>query len=358
MKILGIDFTSRPCPPKPITCLEASLEGKELKFVSLKELTSFASFEAVLREPGPWIAGIDFPFGQSRRFIGNIGWPSTWQGYVAAANQLGRDGFRKALDDYRKSRPPGDREHRRATDLACGSISPQKLYGTPVALMFFEGAKRLVQAGVTIPGLLEGDPDRTVIEAYPGVLARRILGRRSYKNDDKSKQSAEQHAARRALLQDIVNGAVADDYGVNVAAPMELANDPQADTLDALLCAIQAAWAWSQRERTFGMPEDCDRLEGWMADPTSLSRRVSKPPSRSKLIDSRTAIEVARTYVLPANECSVRDGWPPGAYRSFEEDSVWCVYMPSSTDRVGGSDKIVVVSKRTGKVLFSGVVGE
>ena len=187
MKILGIDFTSRPCPPKPITCLEASLEGKELKFVNLKELTSFASFEAVLREPGPWIAGIDFPFGQSRRFIGNIGWPTTWQGYVAAANQLGRDGFRRALDDYRKSRPPGDREHRRATDVACGSISPQKLYGTPVALMFFEGAKRLVQAGVTIPGLLEGDPDRIVVEAYPGVLARRILGRRSYKNDEKSK---------------------------------------------------------------------------------------------------------------------------------------------------------------------------
>src|SRR5690606_35219217 len=100
--------------------------------------------------------------------------------------------FRKALDDYRMSRTLGDREHRRATDVACGSISPQKLYGTPVALMFFEGANRLRQAGVTIPGLVEGAADRIVVEAYPGVLARRILGRRSYKNDDKSKQSEKQ----------------------------------------------------------------------------------------------------------------------------------------------------------------------
>src|SRR5690606_21985601 len=156
-------------------------------------------------------------------------------------------------------------------DVACGSISPQKLYGTPVALMFFEGARRLVDAGVTIPGLLEGDPEKIAVEAYPGVLARRILGRRSYKNDAKTKQSADQRAARGTLLQAITNGGLVEDYGLTVAAPMELANDPQADTLDALLCAVQAAWAWIHRERTFGMPIDCDRLEGWIADPANHS---------------------------------------------------------------------------------------
>ena len=357
MKICGIDFTSRPCRPKPITCLEASLKDNELKVIHLQKLPNFEAFEGVLREPGPWIAGIDFPFGQSRRFIENIGWPTTWQGYVSAASALGRDGFRAALDEYRKNRAAGDREHRRATDVACGSISPQKLHGTPVGLMFFEGARRLIEAGVTIPGLLEGDPDRIVVEAYPGVLARRILGRRSYKNDDKSKQTSDQQAARQALLQAITNGTLVDDYGVTVDAPIDLAGDPQADALDALLCVIQAAWAWTYRERGFGMPEDCDWLEGWIADPANRRNRDSSQPSRSKLINRRTAVELARSHALPADECHVQDGWPPDAYRLSDEDLVWSVYLPSSGYRIGGSE-VVVVSKRTGKVLFSGLIGE
>ena len=86
------------------------------------------------------------------------------------------------------------------TDKAAGAISPQKLYGTPVGLMFFEGAPRLSAAGVTIPGLQAGDPERIVVEAYPGVLARALIGRRGYKQDTKAKQTAEQAQARRDLL--------------------------------------------------------------------------------------------------------------------------------------------------------------
>lgn len=59
-------------------------------------------------------------------------------------------------------RPPGDKEHRRVTDIAAGSISPQKIYGVPVGLMFFEGAPRLIKSGVTIPILQTGDPSRIV----------------------------------------------------------------------------------------------------------------------------------------------------------------------------------------------------
>ena len=96
---------------------------------------------------------------------------------------MSRQGFRDALDAYRAPRPAGEKEHRRATDIAAGSISPQKLYGTPVGLMFFEGVPRIKAAGVTIPGLQLGDPERIVIEAYPGVLAgvlaRHLIGRRS-----------------------------------------------------------------------------------------------------------------------------------------------------------------------------------
>ncbi len=270
MKIYGIDFTSRPSPRKPITCLACELEGTTLRAGELMEWPGFEGFESALGAPGPWIAGIDFPFGQARRFIETIGWPETWQDYVGHAHALGRQGFRTALDAYRAGRPPGDKEHRRTTDIAAGSISPQKLYGTPVGLMFFEGAPRLLASGVTIPGLHAGDPDRIVVEAYPGVLARNLIGRRGYKQDVRQKQTPAHQDARQDLLRHIIGAALLPGYGLQVDAPMELAEDPGGDHLDALLCAIQAAWAWRRREEGFGAPDACDPLEGWIADPALL----------------------------------------------------------------------------------------
>ncbi len=268
MKIYGIDFTSRPRRNKPITCLSCVLEGNRLHASDLSEWQNFEAFEVALEKPGPWIAGIDFPFGQSRTFIENIGWPTTWQGYVSYVKTLDRKGFRGALDNYRANRPASDKEHRRKTDIAAGSISPQKLYGTPVGLMFFEGAPRLLDTGVTIPGLQQGDPDRIVVEAYPGVLARHLIGRRSYKQDTKTKQTQEQYDARKDILRKIKNDGVLASHGIRIDAPDKLADDPGADHLDALLCAIQAAWAWKQRDHRFGVPNATDPLEGWIADPT------------------------------------------------------------------------------------------
>jgi len=267
MNIYGIDFTSRPRRGKPITCLACVLEVDRLQACELLEWHDFSGFEALLRRPGPWLAGIDFPFGQARRFIENIGWPRTWQGYVAHVAALERAAFRRALDDYRSQRPAGDKEHRRACDQAAGAISPQKLYGIPVGLMFFEGAPRLMAAGVTLPGLQRGDPKRIAVEAYPGLLARTLVGRRPYKQDSRRKQTPEQQAVRTQLLNRIVKDDPLTGYGIRVEAPLTLADDPTGDRLDALLCAVQAAWAWRAREDNFGIPPEVDGLEGWIADP-------------------------------------------------------------------------------------------
>jgi hypothetical protein len=63
---------------------------------------------------------------------------------------LGRGAFRKALDAYRASRPAGDKEHRRETDVAAGSISPQKLYGTPVGQGWIADPAVTAQAVVAV----------------------------------------------------------------------------------------------------------------------------------------------------------------------------------------------------------------
>ena len=268
MKIYGIDFTSRPKRRKPITCLACDLEGDRLTAGSLLEWPTFEGFEAALGLPGPWIAGVDSPFGQARKFIETIGWPMTWQDYVDHVSTMSRAEFRKALDDYRAKRPPGDKEHRRLTDIAAGSISPQKLYGTPVGLMFYEAAPRLRKANVTIPRMQDGDPNRIVVEAYPGVLARHFIGRRSYKQDTKKKQTKNQHIARRDLHNILSSGQLRATYGLTLDAPQTLADDPTGDQLDALLCAIQAAWAWRNKDQNYGAADPIDPLEGWIADAT------------------------------------------------------------------------------------------
>jgi len=268
MDVIGIDFTSSPSSRKPITCVRCVFDGEVLHVGSRKRWPEFSGFETELRKRGPWIAGIDFPFGQASKFIARIGWPRDWAGYVHHAHSLGRDGFRKALDSYREGRPYGDKEHRRETDAAAGSVSPQKLYGVPVGLMFFEGAPRLAKLGVTIPHLQSGEPDRIVVEAYPGVLARQIVDRRAYKHDDKRKQTKEQSQARRDILSGLMSGFLNERYGFIVDAPASLCDDPMADELDASLCAVQAAWAWRNRLSRFGAPSNVNSYEGWIADPS------------------------------------------------------------------------------------------
>lgn len=265
--ILGIDFTSAPSARKPITCARAVFEDNGLRFVELVHWRSFAEFEAALTAPGPWVAGIDFPFGQARRFIENIGWPPSWPDYVGRVASLDRSGFRKVLEDYKRCRAPGDKHHRRSCDAVSRSQSPQTLYGTPVGLMFFEGAPRLLGAGVHLPYHHDGDASRVVLEAYPGIAARRLIGDRSYKSDTRSKQTKERREARMDIWRKLTGAEGRKTYGFGVDAPSRLADDPGADDLDALLCAVQAAWGWRRRSSEFGAPQDLDRLEGWIADP-------------------------------------------------------------------------------------------
>lgn len=265
--VFGIDFTSAPSARKPITCVRAQFSGAALTFEELVHLHDFDAFEAVLATAGSWVAGMDFPFGQARRLVENIGWPDTWAGYVGEVSRLDRAGFRDLLEDYKRDRAPGDKHHKRTCDVLTRSQSPQTLYGTPVALMFFEGAPRLLKAGVHLPYNHEGDASRFVFEAYPGIAARRLIGKTSYKNDSKSKQTAEQNRARQALLTALTGKVGKGLYGFSVAAPAALAKDPGADDLDALVCAVQAAWAYSQADRRYGAPENLDRLEGWISDP-------------------------------------------------------------------------------------------
>jgi hypothetical protein len=267
MDIYGVDFTSSPSRRKPIVAAQCRLEDDSLVFQTLHRWTVFSEFEEFLASPGPWIAGFDFPFGQARRFIETIGWPEAWSEYVALAGAMSRRAFFDCLTRYRQDRPAGDREHRRGCDRLHASISPQKLHGTPVGLMFYEGAPRLLRSDVTVLPFLHRDPARIAVEAYPGALARRLIGKTPYKSDDRARQTEDRLAARIRLLKALRDPSLCPSpYAI--IAPDDLALDPSGDALDALIAAAQASWSWSERERDFGIPRNIDRLEGWIvADP-------------------------------------------------------------------------------------------
>ncbi|MEM7081653.1 MAG: DUF429 domain-containing protein [Pseudomonadota bacterium] len=273
VNVFGLDFTSRPSRGKPITCAVCRVDGRTLHVRRVDGFESFAEFEAFLLADGPWVAGFDFPFGQSRRFIENIGWPASWAEYVRYVATLERQSFRDQLDNYRVGRADGDKEHRRSTDARTGAISPQKLYGVPVGLMFFEGAQRLLSSGVNIPGLYRGDNRRTAFEVYPGVLARRVT-RQGYKSDSRALQSEAQKQARADILAYLRGEGCRQDYGLVVTIEGTLNEDPSGDTLDAVMCAVQAAWAHRQGDTLLRRLSDDQQLEGWIADPKAFEPDV------------------------------------------------------------------------------------
>ncbi|MDX1434016.1 MAG: DUF429 domain-containing protein [Gammaproteobacteria bacterium] len=274
MRVFGLDFTSAPRRGKPITCAACALADGTLRVEALVALESFEIFENFLGTPGPWLAGMDFPFGQPRRLCRGLGWPERWADLARHMGGLEITEFEHLLADYRAGRAPGDKHHLRATDRLASSRSPMMLYGVPVARMFYRGVPLLERAEVSVLPCRPLDTDRVVVEVYPALVARRYIGKRSYKNDARVKQTPEREAARRDLIAGITSGAVAADYGFELDLPdgltEEFARDGSADRLDALLCAIQAAWAWTRRDESYGIPRDADPLEGWIVDPEML----------------------------------------------------------------------------------------
>jgi hypothetical protein len=141
--------------------------------------------------------------------------------------------------------------------------------------MFFEGAPRLLDAGVSIQPCCIRDDPRRVVEAYPALVARRWIGQRSYKTDTVREQTSEMKSAREEIIFGLGSRDAKSYFGFDIHVTEVDANtvicDGSGDQLDAFLCAIQAGWAFSQRDRNFGIPLDCDPLEGWIVDPLLIS---------------------------------------------------------------------------------------
>ena len=102
-----------------------------------------------------------------------------------------------------------------------------------------------------------------------GLLAREILGSRSYKSDDRAKQTAERLIARKDLINALELGQTRLGLRLKLSHAQRdtLVADASGDSLDATLCLVQAAWAQQQHiqeKPIYGLPPDLDPLEGWI----------------------------------------------------------------------------------------------
>jgi hypothetical protein len=96
------------------------------------------------------------------------------------------------------------------------------------------------------------------------MAARDVLGARSYKSDERARQTPERLIARKDLVDALEQGRSRLGLRLKLthAQREQLVDDASGDSVDAVLCLLQAAWAATQPR--YGLPEHVDPLEGWI----------------------------------------------------------------------------------------------
>ena len=262
--LVGVDFSSRPTRNKPIVVAHGHRDGGVLRVERLAVHASLDSFAQWLAEPGPWLGGFDFPFGLPRELVQHLGWPTQWLPLMQHYVSLTREQIRETFAAFCDARPAGSKFAHRLCDRPAGSSPSMKWVNPPVAYMMHAGVPLLVQAGVHLPGLHAGDERRVALEAYPGLLARELAAKRSYKADERAKQTPERLIARKDIVDALEQGRTRLGLRIRASHALRdtLIDDAMGDRLDAVLCLVQAAWASGLP--AYGLPADIDPLEGWI----------------------------------------------------------------------------------------------
>ena len=147
MLVLGVDFTSAPCPRKPITVAVGrsviASHGRVYQLDEIRGLESLDAFELFLRERGPWLGGFDLPFGQPRSLIEHERWPTDWPAFVRFYCGQPRDRLRDTFRRWCDARPAGDKfAWRKAGGLEPGDALGQSAGGLDDARRHRADARR------------------------------------------------------------------------------------------------------------------------------------------------------------------------------------------------------------------------
>ena len=296
--LIGVDFSSAPTRRKPIMLAHGQRDANVVQLLRLERFDSLAAFGQWLALTPTWVGGFDLPFGLPRELVQTLGWPTDWRACIGHYTGLTRPQIRAAFAAFCNARPAGSKFAHRRCDGPAGSSPSMKWVNPPVAYMLHAGVPLLLAAQAWCPAhepapaaaTPQPGPDATLasreaagaspriaLEAYPGLLARELIGARPYKSDERAKQTALRLIARKDIVDALEQGRTRLGLRLRLRAAQReaLIDDASGDSLDATLCLLQVAWAAGQPN--WGLPPEVDGLEGWI---------ITAPPSPSPAADS------------------------------------------------------------------------
>ena len=237
-------------------------------------LTDFAGFEDFLQRRGPWVCGMDFPFGQPRSLIAALGWPSSWEGYVGEVGKLPKEEFEGKIRADMATRPAGRKWRYRLADRRSGSSSAMMLFRVPVGKMFYQGAPRLLASGVRIEPCRRNGDAQSCRRGLPGGRRPPLSGTQSIQEGRRTRHTRKEIRQGDAALRPGVSShsrkSMDSRWRWMLAGGMSSYGTLPPTPSDSLLCAVQAAWAYVRRDEDYGVPPECDPEEGWILDPALL----------------------------------------------------------------------------------------
>jgi hypothetical protein len=264
--LIGVDFSSRPTTRKPVVVAIGRASEAQVRLEAFERFPSLDAFGHWLAHTPRWIGGFDLPFGLPRALVAALRWPLDWPRCMDHYASLERRQIRDTFATFCAARPAGAKFAHRACDRPAGSSPSMKWVNPPVAYMLHAGMPLLRAAAAHLPAHEAPvvNASRVALEAYPGLLAREIVAARSYKSDDAAKQDDARLLARLAIVDALCEGRtrLALSLALTDGQQVGLVDDASGDTLDAVLCLLQAAWAAMQPR--WGLPDTVDPLEGWI----------------------------------------------------------------------------------------------
>ncbi|MBI5256010.1 MAG: DUF429 domain-containing protein [Burkholderiales bacterium] len=264
--LIGVDFSSAPTRRKPIVVAQGQLRGAVLQLQRFERFETLAAFGAWLQATPAWTGGFDLPFGLPRELVQQLAWPPGWRACITHYAALDRPTIRSTFAGFCAGRPVGSKFAHRVCDGPAGASPSMKWVNPPVAYMLHAGLPLLLAAGAHCPAHepTPAQAPRVALEAYPGLLAREVIGHRSYKSDTPAKQTPERLIARKDLVEALEQGRTRLGLRLKLghAQHAALVDDASGDALDAVLCLLQAAWASTRPH--WGLPAGIDTLEGWI----------------------------------------------------------------------------------------------